>query len=163
MCDIDAATLVAEFRKEAARFKPISVLQWNGMSWDYLTIALTSPEIAGADRRDLAKFARKALKAAAILENGVAALRFVIQDPVEVMANVKLPPEPQPVRRQTFSAFDHMPISEIDVVPMDEHRVRRRRAVAAKALLRLERDPNWRPSESEMREIQLAVGARLPM
>jgi hypothetical protein len=171
MCDMTADELIERLRKSAANFKPADALKMNGMSWDYVTIALTA-DVSHEDRKFAVKFAKKALAAAAIFELGFFwTLRALFSrnrriKPIEAMASVDgMPPEPEPVMREVFYVpgmeQPGAPPQMMPVTPMDEHRVRRRRAVTARVLLRLEKDLSWQPTRDEMDEIQRSVGARV--
>lgn len=166
MCDIEPKVLVAEFRKAEASFKPLDVLNWNGMSWDYMTMALVGEGISDADRRDMATFARKALTASAILEKGVKSLAWVFSrnrrnKPIEAMASTEgLPPEPTPYAQGRMDIGGGR-VVEVARVMDDPYRTQRRRAITANVLLRLEKNPAWRPSADDMRGIFLRAGARV--
>jgi len=167
MCDVDSAYLVAEFRKTAATFKPVDVLKWNGMSWDYLTIALVADDISDEDHQAVVKFARSAMVAAAVFDLGLRVIPKLVFSwgrrargtaLIKAMANTdNLPPEPGPSGKTSID-LGGGPM-EIDVMQEDKHRLRRRRAVTAKILMRLE-DPSWKPKKDEMLEIYREVGAR---
>lgn len=167
MCDIETSELIAEFRKEAARFTPQSVLQWNGMSWDYLSIALSAPDVSSEDRAELVKFAEKALASAAFFQLGLRALPSLFKwrrhdramSLVRAMASFKMPPEPGPTDSQMVD-FGAGPV-QVDVVPQDTHRVERRRAIAAIMLLKLYENPGWSATQAEFGEIARSVGARV--
>ena len=168
MCDIETSRLIAEFKKAAAKFKPADVLQWNGMSWDYMSIALSAPDVSKDDHAELVKFAVNVMGVAACYELGFAAFPKLLKlsrrargvSLIEAMASIKMPPEPGPTGSQTVD-FGQGPMT-VHSVPMDEHRVQRRRAITAKILLRLESDPAWRASPTEFTEIARQAGARVP-
>ncbi len=166
MCDVEPEFLIAEFKKAAATFKPAEVLRWNGMSWDYLSIALTAPGVSKEDHAGLVKFARKVMVAAACFQLGLGALpkalkwrrRDRVNALVEAMASLKMPPEPGPTGSQTIDLGEG-PMT-VHSVPEDKHRVQRRRAIAAAILLRIEKDPDWKPTLAEFEEIAVKAGAR---
>lgn len=167
MCEISAERLIAEFKRTAETFKPASVLQWNGMSWDYLSIALAAPDVPKEDRKGLVEFARKAMVAAACFQLGLGALpkalrwrrRDRVNALVEAMASLKMPPEPGPTGSQTID-FGEGPMT-IESVPEDKYRIERRRAIAAALLLRIEKNTDWKPTPAEFEEISLKAGARV--
>jgi hypothetical protein len=138
--------LIAEFKRSAKNLKPWKtwyVSRLNGTSWDYITVGLISPEVSPTDRRELAAFVRKAMTYSAAAKRGVLASFFRPVDPVVFFADLQLPPEP------ASGPF------------ADDHRVERHQSVAAKVLLRVERDPKWYPAGDEMREIQRFAGIRV--
>ena len=166
MCDLEPDFLIAEFKKAAATFKPAEILRWNGMSWDYLSIALSLPEdsISKGDRADLVvKFACNAVASAACFELGLGVIPKVLKwrrrdrstSLIEAMASFKMPPEPGPTG---YGEYDGI---KFDVVPEDTHRVQRRRAISAALLLRIEKDLDWRPTPAEFEEIARRAGARI--
>lgn len=169
MCDLEPEFLIAEFKKEAAKFKPADVLRWNGMSWDYLSIALTLPEasISKADRTALVRFAMKAVASAACLQLGFRAIPRLfkwrridrIHSLIEAMASYKTPPEPGPTGSMEVDFGSGL--TTVETVPEDEHRVQRRRAITAMILLKIKDEADWRPTRAEFEEIAVKAGARI--
>ena len=164
MCDVETRQLIEEIRKESAKFKPWSVLDWNGTSWDYVTMALVAPGLTRDEKQLVASFAQKALLSAAIYEikakSGLLSLIASVLRPgrkarmIKAMASVDgLPPEPQTYQDPSRGGAT--------IAPVDTHRVRRRRAITATILLRLEKNPEWAATEGELREIMAGAGARI--
>ena len=166
MCDLDSAFLIAEFKKTAKTFKPVDVLKFNGTSWDYLSIALSAPDVDEKDHADLVKFANNVMVSAAFFDLGFAPIPSLfkwrrsdrIASLVTAMASIKMPPEPGPTGSMTVD-MGSGPMT-VHSVPMDECRVQRRRAITAKILLGLEKDPAWRATPAEFEEIARSVGVR---
>lgn len=167
MCEIEPKVLVAEFRKAEATFKPLDVLKWNGMSWDYMTMALVGEGISDKDRKDMVAFARKALTASAVIEKGLGSITFLFgrdrkSKPIKAMAAATqgLPPEPLPYAQGRMDVGGGR-VVEVARVMDDPHRLQRRRAITANVVLRLEKNLAWQPTADEMRGIAAGVGARV--
>lgn len=170
MCEMTGLELVQELRKEEHKITTWSIVQWNGMSWDYMTIALAADDISDDDRSDMKRIARKALLMSAGHQIGLLGCLWIgvkslvraanKNTPIELLASTKgLPPEPGPIETRSVDVGGGP--MDVEVVPEDKHRVRRRRAICARVLLRLEREPDWKPSQADLSEIARSVGARV--
>lgn len=167
MCDVEPEFLVAEFKKAAAEFKPADVLRWNGMSWDYLSIALAAPGVSKDDHAGLVKFAKNAMVAAACFQLGLRAIPRVlkwrrsdrVRSLIEAMASYKMPPEPGPTGSHTIDLGEG-PMT-VHAVPEDKYRIARRRAITATILLGIEKSQDWKPTSAEFEAIAAKVGARV--